>query len=331
MDMIEETILPVHFDWRIPDRGYHWVKGRPSKEVEAQTDAPERLFLIEHQQSTEYRPYSPLDDEEPSPRPSFLDFAKLSGAGEIVQFANRYGWLGIGESIESATGQVVQGEALARWTKEIYDMRLLLQLNEAICMKDEVRREKRLQTFFTWNADQTGVTMWWRDGQTVRSWQASTALTDRRPKLRPLLKPGQCTGAAFLYLITELNRKLSEMIAPCLLLHHKRNIVGRLRPRHLLGALWFQFYQTFLDTSRLRACRRCGKWIDVSQRSVRKMFCDDCVNKRKVYRLRWTNALEEIKGRMKQKGLLAQERKRLIARCATLQRKLDELDGDKVP
>lgn len=127
---------------------------------------------------------------------------------------------------------------------------------EALRTSDEARREKRLQTFLTCNADRTSVTLKWGDNHAGQSRKTITALADRRPDLKLFWTPGKCTGSALLHLITELNRKLAEMVAPCVLLNHNRELEGHLRPRHLLGALWFQLCQAELS---LRACRRCGK------------------------------------------------------------------------
>ena len=321
----EEIVLPTYFVWHIPDRGYQWVKAKSSDAVESQTDSPVMLFLTEHPQNTTAHAYVPFEAEEPSSL-SFVDFAQLSGPGEIVAFANRYGWLGIAEPIVSTAGQVFSGEGLAQWMKEIRAMRLLLQLDEALRIRDEGRREKLLQTFLTWTADQTNVSLHWRDGHFVQTESISAAKAERQ--LRSLLKRGQCTGPALRYLTTELNRKLAEMVAPCVLLNRKGDFTGHLRPRHLLGALWLQFYRARLGTMPLRACRHCGTWMNVAQRTARKRFCDTCVNKRRTYSFRWNEAVAKITQKLARKGLSVEQRKRLIAKRATWQKKLAELDTD---
>lgn len=57
--------------------------------------------------------------------------------------------------------------------------------------------------------------------------------------------------------------------------------------------------------------------MNVSERTVRKIMCDTCMNTRKVYRLRWNKTVAEIRQKLTRKGLSTEDRKRLVAKRAT--------------
>jgi predicted nucleic acid-binding Zn ribbon protein len=50
-------------------------------------------------------------------------------------------------------------------------------------------------------------------------------------------------------------------------------------PHTLLSAMWLQFAQTIAGSKRFRACKVCGRWIEISKektgKRINRLFCSD--------------------------------------------------------
>jgi hypothetical protein len=113
----------------VPGRGFRWIKARPVNTPEAKGP---QLVLV------------PAQGGEGAGQEESYDLSELGvvlhrslaetklDPESILEFANKYGWLGIAVPVKSerasASGPVIQGELWTDWQKDISDMLQLVSL-----------------------------------------------------------------------------------------------------------------------------------------------------------------------------------------------------------
>jgi len=210
----------------------------------------------------------------------------------ILEFANRFGGLGISRSAHLLTsdekpGEGSAGEALDDWGREITAMRIAVEAWDTLVRQDEAGLAGLLQ----W--EEYGWASGWRytppsewDGK-VR--YAGPNLPRAPSPLRAellradggVLKPDDISSAAWVLVQGWVNARLEGKVSPKLIyLPADGRQVLHLTPGILLDAMWLQFAQAIDGRFVFHACRVCRKWFQVSHkqadhRTVRREFCSD--------------------------------------------------------
>src|SRR5271167_2335670 len=127
--------IPVEFSWKIDSGGYRWV-GQSRKRFLCPSDALERLDWPDPYDRGK-RIYRPLDESTGL----FREFAELDATPTaICDFADRRGQLNTSANIQVRTKfgeRIVHGESFEDWKKEITDLKLAVNLWDAVTARDE--------------------------------------------------------------------------------------------------------------------------------------------------------------------------------------------------
>jgi len=274
----EQPVELFYFTWRAPDRGFIWRDDLIS-ETHFSGNREKPPYLVLHPESRQLgTPWVlPFDEPGNEQAPLFEQFARLAPTQDAIQaFANQHGWLGIGGQVHppGPNARVQTGESLAQWRHEIGAMRLATTLWRAV----DWGHEQDSPVLVRWETDRVTVTVRARRGFPFvfhrGDWPYLFPRSHRADRKSPVL-------AALQQL---LNKKLVDMASPCVVLDRRGNLNGRVRPRHLLGALWVQLYQAILGYRRIIPCRHCGELMDVTGGRSTKQAHFRCVHRVKMNR-----------------------------------------------
>ena len=313
-----ESLELIHFTWGIPDKGYLWDhQARPDPVLGGGGKPP---FLLIHPDARETR-YAPLPFDEPGAEtePLFARFAALRPTeADIRDFANEYGWLGVGIPVTSqhypgerkGFVRVIRGESLSRWRDEIRALGIAVRLYRWLLEDDQ----DAIKGAVRWESQQCVRVCIPRHGQRLLYRSDYGFLFQSQPS-----DPALAIRALLLSLV---NQSLREHASPCLLLDKKRQPQPFIRPRNLVGALWLQLQQAILGQRQIRTCRACGGWMDVTGSRADKQAHRACVNKKKTYRLRWKASLPRCEEQLRKGQLAPARRRKLEARIRELREKL---------
>jgi hypothetical protein len=302
------------FVWTVPVNGYQWVQSKVLEENGA-SDGKTHWVLtsgIGIGQTYMMKQYAPLT-EFPALFRTFADLAAAADREAILRFANTYGSLGVSLpldlSAEHKSGPMpfIWGETHKRWAAAIRAMRRAVTLWDWRVAAD---REK-LSRHFRWQ--DAGFT---NDGHgKAAGWRFSTEAesgVDWGPAIwglgagglvafvqqdHGLVKPDDVLMPAYLLVQRWVNSALEGHVTPNLLYDPKPGKpVLQIVPENLLSAMWLQFARAIEGDKEYRACKECGKWIELSHRQVdgrtkRREFCSDAC-KSKDYRKRKERAAQ---------------------------------------
>ncbi len=270
--MASENPFLTDFSWRVGAAGHRFVQAI----VFADKDKRARTYLTDGAvpgSAFQYKRYLPLKDETGL----FKLFAEVetTEAG-IKNFANQYGMLLSDgrstivpvEPIGSAHQNFCTGEAFDLWKSEIIAMRQTVYLWDLIHEGDV----QTLAQLIIWRDDfivYESVPELRRGsrapskpiGRSIRNFSADQTGPDgtQRFEKRDVVQP------ALYVLQTILNEKLKEETASRLLWDpDTRDLVLRMVPKSLLGALWFQLAEMISKKQGLKQCEQCGKWFRVA-------------------------------------------------------------------
>lgn len=96
-----------------------------------------------------------------------------------------------------------------------------------------------------------------------------------------LLLPARC------YIQAAINEKLKKyVVKPRLLLDEKNQLKPYLMPESLLAAMWYQFYLTVVGERQFKRCSVCGRWEDITDKTVAWTKHETCANKERVKKYR---------------------------------------------
>jgi hypothetical protein len=294
--------IPLQFQWRVAEGGYHWIDARPAFEPRQKTQP----FLTDGRpigtsgfRLMQYLPLAAFPG-------LFRVFADTEPSRDgIKAFADRFGPLGPDVATQipfsdqrNAKGvSLGAGEPLAAWNEEILTMRFAIDVWEAARNGDL----GRLQRVIHWTEDGRGIRIDSHpdlaDGQlpdppdrVERAWIAGTHLGD---DVHGRFVPGDLVKPALHYVQSKVNEKLQGRASPRLLWNRKRERLGLyIVPDGLIGALWLQFARAIERDSRFRQCAECTTWFEVSPGRGRtdKQFCSTAC-RTKAYRKRQAEAV----------------------------------------
>lgn len=212
----------------------------------------------------------------------FREFAALSPTRDaIAGFAGQYGDIFNSYALEQGAarpdGTVAHGASFGTWTKEIGDMRVLLELWEHI----QYRRIAPLKKIIKWTTKDVGYMI-----ETPRR-RADVTLAHAdipgtgfsRFSRKDVLLPAKCA------LQLEINKRIAEHpTVPRLA--WTPDYLQRLIfvPPNLLGAMWLQFAQAVTGELELYACDACGKFFQRGPggRRADATTCSDACRQRKM-------------------------------------------------
>jgi hypothetical protein len=275
----------VSFGWRVPQTGFRWeLRGQAEEAAELWGVPP---FLVNCDAGGSSWEYHPLED-----RPLLFDkFARLDGSPDaILKFANKYGRLGIDTAFHiEGSDQLMEGESLLLWQREIWRMRVCAQLWEWIRDGDA----GKLGEHIIWPKDDTVWLEYWElDGERTtprrarRQLQEGTAerLTGKRHQLIAATgqhpwTTGDVIGPAEAFLRSEVNRHLARRTDLRLLLTSSEpdaEFRPHIVPHDLLAAMWYQLHRALTGERRFRRCAVCSELMDVTCNTRAKTMHSEC-------------------------------------------------------
>lgn len=258
------------FEQVVAEAGYSLEK------VRRENDGPVEFALL-GPGTSERRSYRPLVDESAL----FVKFGRLGddpSPGEISEFADRYGRLGLLEpgvlARSDSAGEPVVAEFLDVWTDQLRLFVPCLKLWNAIRDLDT----DYLRRVIHWSQDGSRVSyqsvidgdFYEFSRQTHLAWWDTVA-------------PGSLEPPARLALSGLVTEQLARHCHPAL--GYREEQVGfaiSLSCRNLLGCLWLQFAQAIERGIGYRECVQCGQPFhpSPSERGKKKRFCtDSCKSK----------------------------------------------------
>jgi hypothetical protein len=275
------TEVPAsEFCWKVDAAGYEWKKAASSKLHLFARNVPGTGMLI----------YKPMK-KNPG---LFRDFSELAGKEKILEFAYQYGVLFDRYSVEDHITEkgtyhsvgAHYGIALARWEREIGDMRALIAIWDLIT-GSKIADLKRVIT--------------WKDGDV--EYQINTP---KRKRSAWLTLPGMAhrftEGDVLLPAQDALQREINERLSGEI---DRSSPEGRLQriecvpqltwtpdgyqqltlaPPNLLGAMWLQFALVVAGAYQLKRCAACRKYFHVGkgvQKRADAITCSDACRQRK--------------------------------------------------
>jgi hypothetical protein len=228
------------------EAGYEWLKGVDGKP----RLVPRRVPGVAYRRC---KPHPGL----------FRELAALSPERDTIRdFADKYGDLfnryALEEGVARDSGTGAWGTSMGTWTKEIGDMRVLVELWE------QIRRRKitALKKIIKWAAKEVGYVI-----ETPRRRANVTLAHARIPgsgfsrfSRGDVLLPAKCA------LQMEINKRIAEQPpVPRLAWTPDPDYRQRLifTPPNLLGAMWLQFAQAVAGELELYSCENpaCGKFF----------------------------------------------------------------------
>ena len=262
------------FRWHVHAGGYELRKQHDSSELWVCEGYP--ATILSSRRSTEPARKTPALHRK---------FAELVTQGDdaILRFADEYGDLGIGESVEFEPGHGSWGEPLKRWRLEAFAMSVhiktieasrggsLASLNHQIVLMGQFQEIAKL-TNPAWGGYAASIGLlaprtFTRKEPAVKHLRQMVALTIAR----------QLDGHVYVY--------------PA---ERKQTIEYRIRPGNLLGFLWATTALDFEGRSEARVCLNCGQEFFIASalgaRGNRRFCSDAC--KTATYRKRKVEAVK---------------------------------------
>lgn len=186
----------------------------------------------------------------------FRKFSELEQTEtSILSFANEYGLLGIRDQKIR-----VKGELFSAWAFEIKKMRRAVQLWQATA--------EGLIACMRWT-DQ-GWQWFYVNPDGFEEWE----LLDRESN--PMLTKTTIEFAAKRVVQRWINREVAELVSALVFWDPMRKeFVPKIMPFRLLGCLWWQFARAFVSGIEYKACKICGKPLEISSHGFqeRREFC----------------------------------------------------------
>ncbi len=274
------------FQWTVPDAGYEVVS---TSEWLDQPYSPEKeeRFLVEKLTGDDswIKQYTPLISQTGL----FREFADLHPATEesIVDFAGRFGSLGVPFSTTvgrgkpgDSEGMVLwpsqsHGELISSWQFQVKTMNHMLQIWDAI----ECGNLAALREFITW-----------RDDSRVH-YEGPLGLYvitsgDYREQFFGQLKIGELARPAADFVRERVNEKLENLGVTSRLLWEPRyrKQTVHVVPKTLAAAMWLQFAKAIEGNKRYQQCEQCNRWFEVAaEKREGAKFCQNACRS-KAYR-----------------------------------------------
>ncbi|MHB9038943.1 MAG: FYVE zinc finger domain-containing protein [Armatimonadota bacterium] len=207
----------------------------------------------------------------------------------VLAFANKYGFIGVGESIVFAEdvnpygslGRVCEIVEFGHiWAREIASMRTAVELldlmDEALGTNIDELSKRFIWTNGAWHVGREYLPNYTDQGKVDL---VDLDIWADDPKVFTSLASDDITGVAIEFLRTVANQHLAGRVNAVIVWddeHTKTMLIYK--PTSLLGAMWMQFVATFTRTNNSRACIECGKIFDFVRRN--RVFCSEACQKR---------------------------------------------------
>jgi hypothetical protein len=270
--MAGENPFLTDFAWRVVAGGHRWIRAKPF----GARDKPDSTYLVDGAAPGvpyKYERYLPLKEETGL----FKIFAEAEPTEEsISEFADRFGMLR-GDDREKIVPKVpignphqniVGGETFNEWAGEIFAMR------QAVYLWDLVRNADlaTLGQLFTLREDDIifdstpeGVDLKTKPPKPLSTHIRSFSRDRGGPGGEQRFEKGDLIQPALYHLQGIVNDRLKAETASRLLWDaDSRDLVLRMVPKNLLGAIWFQFAEMVSKKQGLKQCEQCGKWFRVA-------------------------------------------------------------------
>jgi hypothetical protein len=196
----------------------------------------------------------------------------------LLSFANRFGRLSrtiiSGLSITKPPlrpltfGDVIDGEAVDDWRREIARFKALVSLWDRVAAKDI----RGLSDYVSWNDATATVTT-----RPFGDWRRVAVGGFRR---------GDLIWPALAYLRTHVSQQLASATAPSIEFTPDGSKLRLIyQPQTLLGAMWLQFAHAMTGPKEFRRCRACARLYEVSRdkttgRRADSIFCSHACKSR---------------------------------------------------
>ncbi len=225
----------------------------------------ERLYLAPNEGNAEV--YYPLQEHPGLAR----EFAAISDANAALEFATRYGLLGL----RGPGREDVGAEDVGSWLLEAHRLQMALHVWDLLDAKDT----RGLRGIFRWEEGSVMA----RFPNRVTRWIAGTA---HNPQWLRVWHHGDVVGPAKLFLVEEFNQVMDGKASPTLLLDANGNFKPYSTPVSLLAALWLQFSEVMTGVRALKPCELCGSLMDVTDNRHHKRMHDHCSLRLRMARYR---------------------------------------------
>jgi len=306
------------FDWPVPTAGYRLAEApirevyRPRAPVRDHAgDRGREVFLIEAEAEGTAARNLPLRDAPAL----FRTFTELDPGDPdaVLAFADRHGWLGLGEREpelgqlvpdDTRPGRLLPAEGLAEWAEAIHAVRQAVEILDAAQAGDERRLRRWIRAGDEWATYQRREASPSREaarragGKRARvDHLRPAALTfhldgrdhlDARSPLSDYLREGDVVRAARFFAQRMITRGLAEHTRAALVFDPETRAQGlHVVPWNLLGALWIQTAGLAEGGREYERCETCRGWFVLSpeyNRADRRYCSDRC--RHKAYRER---------------------------------------------
>ncbi len=287
----------VWFTWSVANRGYTWTEeAKPVPETSPFGNKPKGQppYLIENPETSVHVRKFPLRDCPDL----FSDFEALEPTPEDIQdFANKYGWLGIWDSLYKGKGSTVfGGEGLECWQNEIATIQICAKISEWIDSRNESELSKRIE----WAPSGHGVRFRWTAigrepitpislGNAEEVQELAKRITQRavtrdewiadKNHLRGLFASwthGDVFAPANAWLVQEVNKKIQRGAWVGLILDERGERQPVIHAKNLLAAIWYQFYCYLVGEKKVVRCQVCKRWMDVTHSRRNKRMHSRC-------------------------------------------------------
>jgi hypothetical protein len=207
----------------------------------------------------------------------YLKFSNLGDdEGKMLDFANRYGYLGLsflsvllpGESYPMLT----YAELLGDWRNEVNNMRFAVKLWTAYCRSDE----SALAEWVKWSKSGKRVYLVEDFGPGVggRYGRHLLASSAYNKQVFAKLAVGDVVDAAPLAVVYLINRAIADSTRSRLDFGRYPALSYTSVPETLLAAMWLQFAREVLEGGRVHECEICG--MPVAGKRSRRFCSDSC-------------------------------------------------------
>lgn len=262
----------ISYEARVHAGGYEWMTPlRRERRIRAPWNAlgPATPRLVLVAKGPPHRTFSPTDKDSAL----FRNFATTNPTpDEVLKFASLAGplWDELNEPFEE-------------WEYEIRTMRFLIELWDAI------RSDRRAGAVLAQFRTAKGCRVKFSSLDTLLGYEPwskqRTAIDYFKKSIEPTLYTTHHKTpkeAASSYLMQAVNERLWALSTPQALLCKDGHYRMTMQPRHLLGALWFQFASSISGEKKYRGCVVCDRAIELSPESNRadKRYCSDACRSR---------------------------------------------------
>jgi hypothetical protein len=180
----------------------------------------------------------------------------------ILGFANRYGWLGLGEKIETPDGKEIPAEKLESWRHHIARLWSFIRAWDLASGRNLRAMKEHLEIVGGGKAERAQVTP---DGGEVLG-NLELPGPDA-PDHASLLRARRHLKEIVVTAVTDELYKRVE----CRPIYYAGRVEFRIQPKDLLGCMWLQFGLSLENDTQARPCEVCGKsYIANARRGARK-------------------------------------------------------------